>query len=176
MSRQQRRTSYLERNQRRAQVYVEGNTVRRLNAVPEREYREEREAQERGKKEREQERRARHAAQRNRERAMQMSPAYLVFLTLAVILTVGVCTCYIQLQSDISSRMRNIASLETQILDLQMENDAAMKRIETSVNLDEIKETAMNEMGMVYPGEEQIVYFTVDMDDYMNQYQDIPEK
>lgn len=171
MSRQQGRTSYLERNQRKAQAYVEGNTVRKLNAVPEREYREERE-----RREREQDRRARHAAQRNRERAMQMSPAYLVFLTLSVILTVGVCACYIQLQSDISSRMRNIASLESQILDLQMENDAAMKRIETSVNLDEIKETAMNEMGMVYPGEEQIVYFTVDTNDYMNQYQDIPEK
>lgn len=176
MSRQQGRTSYIEKNQRRTQAYVEGNTVRRLNTMPEREYGADREIRERENREREQDRRARRAAQKNRERAMQMSPAYLVFLTLAVILTVGVCVCYIQLQSDISSRMRNIASLESQILDLQMENDAAMKRIETSVDLDEIKNTAMNEMGMVYPGEEQIIYFTVDTNDYMNQYQDIPEK
>lgn len=173
MNRQQQRTTYIERNHRRTQAYVDGNTVRKLQSMPERI---ERETRERERRETEENRRARYAARRNRERAKQMSAGYLVFLTLAVILTVGVCICYIQLQAEINNRMNNIAALDSQILELQIENDAALKRIETSVNLDEIKETAMNEMGMVYPTQEQLVYFTVDTDDYMNQYQDIPEK
>lgn len=168
MSRQQTRTSYTNRTVSRPTAYVEGNTVRKLNTLPEREHREVRE--------REENRQAERAARANRQKAMQMSPGYILFLTMAVLMTVAVCIGYIQLQSEINGRMRNIATLESQILDLKTDNDATLKRIETSVNLDDIKNVAMNEMGMVYPGEDQIVYFTVDTSDYMNQYQDIPEK
>lgn len=168
MSRQQVQRAYTDRNTGRNRAYVEGNTVRKLDVMPERERRE--------VNEREKNRQAERAARVNRERAMQMNPGYILFLTMAVFMTVGVCVLYIQLQSEINSRMRNVAALESQILDLQTDNDAALKRIETSVNLDEIKNTAINEMGMVYPGQDQIVYFTVDTNDYMNQYQDIPEK
>lgn len=34
----------------------------------------------------------------------------------------------------------------------------------------------MNELGMVYPQKEQIEYFEVEEDDYMNQYENIPER
>ncbi len=147
---------------------MEGNTVRKLNAMPER-------APERIR-ERERQVRVDRQTRANRQRAMQMSLGYLFFLSLAVAMTVGICALYIHLQSEVSGRMRNVASLESQILDLKTENDAAMGRIESSVNMDEIRNTAMNDMGMVYPNKEQIVPFTVDNSDYMNQYRDIPEK
>ena len=34
----------------------------------------------------------------------------------------------------------------------------------------------MEELGIVYPSENQIQYFEVKEDDYMNQYEDIPER
>lgn len=179
MSRQQVRTSQgknhsidrtLLRGGDRNEAYVEGNTVRKRNAVPQRITRE--------REEREQEvrRRVDHQTRVNRERAMRMNPAYLIFLTLAVGVVVGVCGLYIKLQSELSGFRKHVAVLESQIFDLRAENDAALNRIETSVDLDEVRDTAQNSLGMVYPSQEQIIYFTVDTNDYMNQYQDIPEK
>lgn len=177
MARQEIRTSYnidrrngTQKNNGRSSIYVEGNTVRKLNTMPERAPREERE------RVRERQQRISRSVQENRRRALQMSPGYVLFLTAAVALTLGVCAMFIQLQSEISTRMRNVAALESQILDMKTDNDATMNRIETSVNMEDIKNAAMNELGMVYPGQDQIVYFEVDANDYMNQYQDIPEK
>ena len=51
-----------------------------------------------------------------------------------------------------------------------------MKRLSTSVDLNTVKDVAMNQLGMVYAGKDQIIYYSVDEDDYMNQYGEIPEK
>ena len=170
MSRREVRSSYNIDRRNRSNSYVDGNTVRKLSAAPERAPRKERQRQD------ERERRVDRQVQENRRRAMQMSPGYVLFLTAAVMLTLGVCAVFIQLQSEINTRMRNVASLESQILDMKTDNDATMNRIETSINMEDIKSTAIDQLGMVYPGQDQIVYFEVDTNDYMNQYQDIPEK
>ena len=64
----------------------------------------------------------------------------------------------------------------SQIADLKADNDEAYKRINTSVDLDSIRNTAMTEYGMSYAKESQIVYYTVNDDDYMNQYSEIPRE
>lgn len=153
-------------NSYRQREYIEGNTVRKLETAPRRE----RERQQPEKK-----RKIDRATSANRERSMQLNPGYIVFLTLALVLTVGICVTYIGLQADAKNRMRNIASLENQALNLKTDNDAALKRIETSVDMEAIKTVAINELGMTYPSSEQINYFEVETNDYMNQYQDIPE-
>ena len=68
-----------------------------------------------------------------------------------------------------------IAALENQILELKTKNDAARNKIERSINLKQVRDIAINQMGMRYPTQDQIIYFEVDEDDYMNQYQDIPQ-
>ena len=105
-----------------------------------------------------------------------MGPGYVMFLAVAVVITLGIGALYVQLQSDITGRMRNVSALKNQLLDLKTDNDAALRRVEASVNLDEIRNRAINELGMVYPEQGQIEYFEVKNNDYMNQYQDIPEK
>ena len=83
---------------------------------------------------------------------------------------------YIKIQSDITARMKTIAVLESQIANLKAENDEAYKRINTAIDLDAIKNTAINELGMFYATQDQIVYYMVENDDYMNQYIEIPEE
>ncbi len=61
-------------------------------------------------------------------------------------------------------------------MNLKNDNDAVQKKISNSVNIDNIRQRAMNELGMAYPQEDQIEYFEVDNDDYMNQYEEIPER
>ena len=105
-----------------------------------------------------------------------MSKSYVVFLTMAVTVFGVFCGSYIKLQSDVTARMKAIAKLESQITDLKADNDEAYKRINTTIDLDGIRNTAINDLGMFYATEDQIVYYSVDRNDYMNQYTEIPQK
>ena len=153
--------------------YVDGNTVRRMDTAPD--YR--RQYKERIDREKEEElRRKKRIARRNQERALRMSRSYVVFLTMAVIVFGVFAGTYIKIQSDVTARMNQIASLESQIADLKADNDEAFKRISNSVDLDSVRNTAMNELGMFYAKESQIIYYSVGYDDYMNQFGEIPGK
>lgn len=163
--------NYNRRQDLKTNYYVDGNTVRRLEGEPEERRRRQLEKEQEKKR-----RENRHAAKRNQEKALRMNLGYVLFCTVALILICGVCVTYIQLQSDITSRMKNIARLESQVADLKADNDAAMKRIDLSIDLDAVKTKAMTELGMKYARADQIIYYSVEDNDYMNQYSDIPEK
>lgn len=153
--------------------YVDGNTVRRMEAAPD--YR--REQKERIQREKEEEeRRRRRAVRRNQEKALRISRSYVLFLTMAVAVFGVFAGTYIKIQSDVTARMNHIASLESQIAGLKADNDEAFKRFSMSMDLENIKNIALGELGMTYARESQIVYYEVGDDDYMNQYNDIPDK
>ncbi len=160
--------------------YIEGNTVRKLQPDPvrrsEETHRELQEKQRIDREQRERKRALRAAARRNQEKALQMSPGYVLFLAAAMVVMVGVTGVYLKLQSDLTNRVKHVASLKSEVLNLKTDNDAEQKRIDTSVDLEAIRQKATGELGMVYPGKDQIIYFEVDSSDYMNQYQDIPAK
>ena len=153
--------------------YTEGNTVRQMQAMPD--YREERKRREAEEREAEL-RRKKRIARKNQEKALRTSRKYVMFLSMGAIIFAVFAGAYIKIQSDITARMKNIAKLETQISSLKAENDEAYKRINTAVDLDAIKNIAINELGMFYATEDQIVYYTVENDDYMNQYIEIPKE
>lgn len=157
----------------RNENYVDGNTVRRMETAPD--YRREREERIRREREKEQQRRQR-AARRNQERALRTSKSYVAFMTMAVLVFATFTGLYIKIQSNVTVRMKTISALESQIADVKADNDEAFKRINTSVNLDGVRNIAMTELGMSYAKESQIVYYSVGDDDYMNQYSEIPEE
>ena len=72
--------------------------------------------------------------------------------------------------------MKNISALESEIADLKTDNDTTLKRINTSVDLNQIKEKAIGELGMVYASQDQVAYYSIEDTDYMTQYSDIPAK
>jgi cell division protein FtsL len=151
--------------------YVNGSTVRKINTEPVR-----RERIDRTKiEEQQQKKRRRNAARRNRARALHMSRGYVAFLTLCVGVIAFAAVALVQIQSQVTQRMEHIAALESQITDLKADNDARYKEIVTSVDLDYIKEVAINDLGMKYAAEDQIVYYSVENDNFMDQYSDIPE-
>ena len=78
-------------NRNRAAYQVAGNTVRRMEAMPD--YRKER--RDRQEREREEElRKRRRAAARNQEKALQMNLFSVLLLTVAVICTLGAAAIY----------------------------------------------------------------------------------
>lgn len=167
------------RNLHSSAYYIDGNTVRRQAPAPDYSQTEriEKERKERLRREKEEElRRKKRAIRRRQERELRMSRSYVAFLTVAVAVF-GVYACaYIRIQSDVTARMRKIASLESQIENLRADNDEALKRINTTLDLDGILNEALNEYGMTYAKESQLVYYSVGDEDYMNQYSEIPDK
>lgn len=154
----------------RKTYYVNGNTVRDLEDI-------QREEQERRKREAERRKKNRRmAVRRNREKAMGMSRSYVIFLTGCVILSAYAAFSLIQMQSQLTTRMKKVAALESQVENLRADNDTRYNEITTSIDLNQIKETAMNKLGMSYATEDQVIYYQVDKNNFMDQYSDIPKQ
>lgn len=81
---------------------------------------------------------------------------------------------YLHLQNEINTSMSNISSIEEQTSELKSANQATENRINSEANLQAVKDAAMNRLGMVYANSGQIVYYSMDNDDYMSQYNEIP--
>lgn len=114
-----------------------------------------------------------HRARRNRDRAAHMSFGYVLFLTLAIVATGIGCLQYLKLQSEITNSIKRISVLESQLNEIKAENDDTESRIKGTVSFEEIKKRAMNELGMQYATQDQIVKYASDDTDYVRQYIDI---
>ena len=105
-----------------------------------------------------------HAYRVERDQKIQYTTViYMLFLTIAAAMVLWSCVTYLQLQAETTSRVKNIAALEAELEDLKKENDDNYTRIMTSVDLDYIRDVAINELGMVYAN------------DYVRQSQDVPK-
>lgn len=113
------------------------------------------------------------AARKNRQRAKYMNLAYVLFLSVALIVTGTVLIGYIRLESGITNSVKEISRLESQLNNLKLENDEALGRIESSVDLEQIRRIAITQLGMVYAQEGQIVEIPNDGSDYVRQYAEI---
>ncbi len=111
-------------------------------------------------------------ARKNRERAKYMSLGYVVFLIAALMVAGVVLIGYIRLQADITTLSGEIARQEKLINSLRVENEEALARIEMAVDLELIKQVAIQELGMKYPEEGQIITYENVGYDYMRRVSD----
>ena len=145
--------------------YINGNAVRELDeeAPVRRPQKSTRELEEiRRKKNR------RKSARRNQERALSMNRAFVAFLTACVAASALVSVSLIQIRSNVTQQMNEVAALESRINDMKADNDARYKQITTSVDLNAIKDAAINRLGMKYASQDQIVYYSIDKNNYMD--------
>ena len=112
---------------------------------------------------------------KNRNRAMSISPAYAVFLAAAAVCAVLICMLYLSLQSDVMSRSEHVTAMQEQLADLTEANDTLYNSAADSVNLETVRDKAMNEMGMVYASQGTVIEYESPAGDYVKQYSDIPE-
>lgn len=153
-------------NQRRTadnrnRYYVQGNTARQLDVTREIKRRPQPKLSNRTRK--------------NRDKAKHMNARYVLFLCAALVVTGFILTDYIGLQSDITNSVKNISRLEKELNDLRLANDEEYSRITSSVDLEEIKRVAIQELGMQYAEEGQIISFASESNDYVKQLADIPQ-
>lgn len=144
--------------------YIYGNTVRQPEVLPRRQ----REVDQ-------PERRTSTQVRKNRNKALFMSPAYVTFIAVAACIAVVVCIQYLQLKTDLRNQANSITSLQRELTDLIEENDTAYNVTMDTVNLEAIRNRAMNEMGMVYASDGQVVEYDSPNSDSVTQYEEIPE-
>lgn len=144
----------------RGKTYIQGNTARQLDIKRE--------------IEREPRKRLSNTTRRNREKAGNMSAGYVLFLSIALIAMGWILLNYIKLQSDITNSIKQISSLERELNDLKLKNDEDYNRITSSVDLEEVRRIAIQELGMTYAQEGQIITFTSENKDYVKQISSIP--
>ncbi len=99
----------------------------------------------------------------------------LFFLTIAIAVSLYTCVEYLQVQSGVTERNKEIAELERDLTKLQNQNKDALSKINTSLDLNYIYKIATTELGMVYPNENQVIPYESNLSDYVRQYEEIPE-
>ena len=82
----------------------------------------------------------------------------------------GFCFYYINVTASITNDLKTIAKLEAQYTSLKAENDDYENRINGAIDLEAIKKKAMNDLGMQYANDDQIVKYESDDTDYVRQY------
>ncbi len=149
-------------------TYIDGNVIRHVQAVPERK------ADRRSREQSQRRAEVSRQARRNREKALRMNVPYVSFLTAVSVATVFVCVNFLQLQSEGISYRNKIASLESQLTELKLANDNAYEEAVSSVDMEEVKRIAVNELGMTYADEGQIILYNNQEGDYIRQYAEVP--
>ena len=111
-----------------------------------------------------------------RQESGNLSVPYCIFLAVACVLTLAIGSYYLQQQALATSSQKTIASLESQLAELKKTNADDLNRIESSINLDEIRDIAINELGMVYATSENVVMYENTKQNYVSQYEEIPQE
>ena len=158
MTVRQRRERIQARNSRKQMrgAYTYGNVVRKTN--PQSARRNNIRAVEGG--------RIKRAPQHN----TGITAGYVFFLAVMLCVVGGFCMNYLNVTSSITNDLSKIASLEAQYNSLKAENDDYENRINGAVDLEVIKKKAMNDLGMQYANDDQIVIYESDDTDYVRQY------
>ena len=127
--------------------------------------------QQREREIREERERRRKKQVRKNTRALRAGRLTALYVSTFVVLFAGFFAGYVHFETSITSRMKHISALESEISDMKAYNAAAQSRIDTNTDINEIKKTALKDYNMVYANSGQIVYYNIVDEDYMSQVQ-----
>lgn len=156
---------YSDQSARNAYIY--GNTVQRAETAPER--------REQTTIEVEEPKRASRQVRKNRKKALHMSAGYVMFLALAAAIGLGACVKFLQLRADVTSSSKKLAAMQQELVALKEDNTSKYNSVVDSVSLDDVRERAIEDLKMVYAKPGQIIEYQNPENDYVKQYQNIPE-
>ena len=151
----------MHRNIREDRIYIDGNTARKLQSIP-------------VNRNRMQNDQIRRQQVKRQHRVAPMNLGYIFFMMRATLVVCVVLIGYVELQADITNRINHISKLESQLNDLKLANDEEYTKIMSSVDLEEIKRIAIEELGMKYAKDGQVITYSGEGNDYVRQYKEIP--
>ncbi|MCR5273234.1 MAG: hypothetical protein K6E13_09690 [Lachnospiraceae bacterium] len=96
----------------------------------------------------------------------------LIFMIFCVLLLCLSSLSVVYLNYEVTRRSENVASMQSELARIKEDNDAKERSYVCAMNYAELKSKATS-LGMSQTSGDQIVYFSVDEDDYMEQRGDI---
>ena len=166
-----------ERVRRNTTLFEDGNTVRMLDIFDDPEPEVQRPTRTRSREEMRAKMRAKTRKQMPgkevRAHARTMSAGFVAALAAVCVVTLFLCIHYLQLRSQVIHQNELIAGTETALSRLKADNDAYEHKALASLNMEDVKETALNKLGLHYATESQIRYYNADDESYVRQYEKI---
>lgn len=104
-----------------------------------------------------------------------MSWGFLFFLAVVCIAILVTGVQFLQMKSEVTAKTKAVANLEAELSSLKADNDAYYSQVMASVDLDDIKQKAIEKLGMKYPSDKQIMTYKTERSSYVRQYQDIDD-
>lgn len=150
-------------------AYISGNTARKLSVVPERERWEYERISDVPTIE----------PVRKQKRMPGVSRGIdfvsMIVLLAAMVSTLWVCVDYLQVHSGITQLDKDIVNLEKQLTKIEDTNNAMKTSLSSALDLEEIYNVAVGELGMVFPNNNQVITYDKNDNGFVRQYGDIPE-
>ena len=97
----------------------------------------------------------------------------MAFLVAAFIFLGSSLVSYIKLRAEISAASDRVSYYEQEYNNLVVANDDEYSKIVDTIDLEEIRRVAIEDLGMVYADESQIITYTRESSDYVRQLKDI---
>ena len=113
------------------------------------------------------------AIRRNRKKAAHMNLGYAMFMLALLGLMMIALVGYITLQTDITKAISRISSLEYQLAEKKSTNDENYNEIMNSIDLDEIRDYAINVLGMQYATDDQVITYSSGTEEYVHQVSEV---
>jgi len=160
---QRRRTEWKVQRQGN-QLYIMDNVVRKpqFEADPELEYNHGRQSQ-------------LSRERRNKEEfSKQMSPKYIGFLVRCTLIAFIAGAAYLWQIGQVNTIKQEISTLETDVADMKSTNDEMESNMNSSIDVESIRRQAIDELGMVYANQGQIITYDYEESEYVRQYEAIP--
>lgn len=144
--------------------YVQGNTVRKLHTAPD------------IRREEQQYTPTPRRQTRTEQKTLSgVSFQSLLILSVAIIMTLAVCVNYLMLEYEVSKMDTTIKTMESTLKHQLIENDAAYVDITKAYDLDYVYRVAVEDLGMVYPKDNTVIFYESMDESYVRQYEDIPD-
>lgn len=107
--------------------------------------------------------------------ARDLSGLYkVIFLFVVSAALIGACMFLLSVRSEITSTSKKIETLQTELQESRADNDAKEVYLNKSIDLTEIYNVATTELGMVYPSDENVIFYHRSDGGYVRQYEQIP--
>ncbi len=115
----------------------------------------------------------RASVRRNRARAGRMNLGYAIFMLILLTIIVTALIGYISLQTNITKAISRISTLEYQVAEKKSANDENYNEIMNSIDLDEIRDYAINVLGMQYASDDQVITYSSGTEEYVHQVSEV---
>ena len=98
----------------------------------------------------------------------------LLMLVVALVAVVHAVYGYIETKAAITQANKNIQAAKQELTDIQNKNEALIRNLDVEKDRNYIYTVAVSKLNMIYPKENDTIYYETPSDGYVRQYHEIP--